>query len=106
MSLSLESLTLKASSHAYAQFATVCPKAPPGAQKYIDDVTGYVQWGVLTIFTVGVIIAIGAVAAGRMFAMPHASKVGIISGVVVFLAAIGYMVVPAMIAGVTGSGCI
>lgn len=84
----------------------VCPKAPPGAQKYVDEVTGYVQWGVLAIFAVGVIVAIGAVAAGRMFGMPHASKVGIISGVVVFLAAIGYMVVPAMIEGITGSGCI
>ena len=88
------------------RLATVCPKAPPGAQKYMDDITGYIQWGVLAIFAAGIIIAIGAVAAGRMFAMPHASKVGIISGVVVFFAAIGYMVVPAMIHGVTGSGCI
>ena len=41
-----------------------------------------------------------------MFGMQHASKVGIISAVVVFLAAIGYMVVPAMIDGVIGSSCI
>jgi hypothetical protein len=38
--------------------------------------------------------------------MPHASKVGVISIVVVFLAAIGYMIVPSMISGITGSGCI
>ena len=38
--------------------------------------------------------------------MPHASKVGVISIVVVFLAAIGYMIVPSMITGITGSGCI
>lgn len=88
------------------RLAAVCPKAPPGAQRYVNDVTGYIQWGVLAIFGVGVIVAIGAVAAGRMFGMPHASKVGIISAVVVFLAAIGYMVVPAMIDGVTGNGCI
>lgn len=94
------------SSEVVSQLSQVCPKAPPGAQAYVNDVTGYIQWAVLAIFAMGVIIAIGAVAAGRMFAMPHASKVGVISGVVVFLAAIGYMVVPAMIAGVTGSGCI
>lgn len=88
------------------RLATVCPKAPPGAQKYVDDITGYIQWGVLAIFAAGVMIAIGAVAAGRMFGMQHASKVGIISAVVVFLAAVGYMVVPAMIDGVIGSGCI
>lgn len=86
--------------------ATVCPKAPPGAQKYVDDITGYIQWGVLAIFAAGAVVAIGAVAAGRMFGMPHASRVGMISAVVVFLAAIGYMVVPAMVDGVTGKGCI
>jgi hypothetical protein len=88
------------------RLAAVCPKAPPGAQKYVDDITGYIQWGVLAIFTAGVIVAIGAVAAGRMFSMPHASRVGMISGVVVFLAAVGYMVVPAMVDGVTGRGCL
>jgi hypothetical protein len=87
-------------------FTTVCPKAPPGAQTYINDITGYIQWGVLAIFAAAVLVSIGAVAAGRMFGMPHASKVGIVSAVVVFFAAIGYMVVPAMIDGVTGSGCV
>jgi hypothetical protein len=55
---------------------------------------------------VGVITGVGAVVAGRVFAMPHASKVGVISIVVVFLAAIAYMVVPGMVSGITGSGCV
>lgn len=88
------------------QLVAVCPKAPPGAQTYVNDITGYIQWGVLAIFGIGIIIAIGAVAAGRMFSMPHSSKMGMVAAVVVFLAAIGYMVVPAMIDGVTGSGCL
>ncbi|MBC7632604.1 hypothetical protein [Aeromicrobium sp.] len=86
--------------------AAVCPKAPPGAQTYVNDITGYIQWGVLAIFAAAVLVAIGAIAAGRMFGMAHASKVGIISAVVVFFAAIGYMIVPAMIDSVTGSGCV
>lgn len=102
----MSSLDSTLASELVYRLATVCPKAPPGAQKYLDDITGYIQWGVLAIFAVGVIIAIGAVAAGRMFGMQHASKVGIISAVVVFLAAVAYMVVPAMIDGVIGSGCI
>ena len=60
----------------------------------------------LALFFIGIVVAIGAVVAGRIFGMPHASKVGIISGVVVFFAAIGYMVFPAMITGITGSGCL
>ena len=34
----------------------VCPKAPPGAQKYADDVMGYVLWGVGIVFFLGLVI--------------------------------------------------
>ncbi len=84
----------------------VCPRAPAGAQTFVDQLTGYVLWGVLALFVVGGVIGVGSIVAGRVFSMPHASKVGVISIVVVFLAAIGYMIVPSMIAGITGSGCI
>ena len=86
--------------------AAVCPVAPPGAQAYADQITGYVLWGVLILFVVGVVVAIGAVVAGRLFSMPHASKVGVVSIAVVFLAAVGYMILPGMIGGITGSGCV
>src|SRR4051795_11615013 len=88
------------------QVLAICPKAPPGAQVYADQLTGFVLWGVLALFAVAVVVGVGAVVAGRVFAMPHASKVGVISIVVVFLAAIAYMVVPGMISGITGSGCV
>lgn len=88
------------------QLAMVCPKAPPGAQGYADDITGYVMWGVLALIAIGGVVAIGAVVGGRVFSMSHASKVGMISAVVIFIAAIGYMVLPAMLSGVTGSGCL
>jgi len=55
---------------------------------------------------IGGITGVGSIVAGRVFSMPHASKVGVISIVVVFLSAIGYMIVPSMISGITGSGCI
>ena len=84
----------------------VCPRAPAGAQTFVDQLTGYVLWGVLALFVVGGVIGVGSIVAGRVFSMPHASKVGVISIVVVFLAAIGYMIVPSMIASITGSGCI
>jgi hypothetical protein len=84
----------------------VCPKAPGDAQKYVDDVQGNVQWGVLICLGIAAAIGIGAIACGRIFNMPHASKGGVITIVVVFFAAIGYMVVPGMISGITGSGCV
>ena len=52
------------------------------------------------------IVAIGAIIAGRVFGMPHASKVGVISVVVVFICAVAYLVLPGMVNGILGNGCI
>lgn len=84
----------------------VCPVAPPGAQQYADQLTGYVLSGVLALFVVGVVVSIGAIVAGRIFAMPHASKAGVVGLAVIFLAAIAYMIMPAIVSAVTGSGCV
>lgn len=86
--------------------AKVCPKAPPGAVGPVSEITGYVLWGVIILFGLGVVIGIGAVIGGRIFSMPHASKVGVISIVVVFAAAVGYLVLPGMLNGILGNGCI
>ncbi|MQW77328.1 hypothetical protein GHK92_15750 [Nocardioides sp. dk4132] len=84
----------------------VCPQAPPGAVGPTNEITGYVLWGVIVLFGLGIIIAIGAIIAGRVFSLPHASKVGVISVVVVFACAIAYLVLPGMLNGILGKGCI
>ena len=84
----------------------ICPVAPGNAQRYVDQITGYVLWGVGMLFVIAVVIAIGAIVAGRLFSMPHASKVGVVSIVVVFMSAIAYMVLPGLIDSLLGSGCI
>jgi len=84
----------------------VCPVAPGDAAKYVDQITGNVLWGVGVLFLLAVVVAIGAVVAGRLFSMPHASKVGVISLVVVFVAAIAYLTLPGMLDALMGSGCI
>lgn len=84
----------------------ICPVAPPGAQQYSDQLTGYVLWGVLALFIVGVVVSIGGIAMGRILSMPHASKAGVVGIFVVFIAAVMYTVVPSMIASITGSGCV
>ena len=84
----------------------VCPVAPPGAQAYADTLTGYVLWGVLALFIVGIVISIGAVVGGRIFSMPHASKAGVVGIAVVFITAVAYMILPGMLSGITGNGCV
>ena len=89
-----------------ATLPQVCPVAPPGAQRYADQLMGYVLWGTIILFVLGVIVGIGAIVAGRIFGMPHASKAGIVGVVVVFLAVIGYLVLPGIVRAMTGTGCV
>ena len=84
----------------------ICPKAPPGAIQPVNEITGYVVWGVFILFGLALIIGLGAIVAGRIFSMPHASKVGVISLVVVFAAAVAYLVLPGMLDGILGNGCV
>ncbi len=84
----------------------ICPKAPPGATGPVNEITGYVVWGVIILFGLALIIGLGAIVAGRIFSMPHASKVGVISLVVVFVAAVAYLVLPGMLDGILGNGCV
>lgn len=84
----------------------ICPVAPGNAQRYVDQITGYVLWGVGILFVIAIVVAVGAIVAGRVFSMPHASKVGVVSIVVVFLSAIAYLVLPGLLNAMMGSGCI
>ena len=84
----------------------ICPVAPGDAQTYVDQITGYVLWAVGILFLVAIVVAVGAIVAGRLFNMTNASRVGVISIVVVFIAAIAYLVLPGMLQAILDSGCI
>ena len=84
----------------------ICPVAPPGAQQYADQLTGYVLLAVLALFVVGVVVSIGGIVGGRILSMPHASKTGVVGLFVVFIAAVLYTVVPSMVGSITGAGCV
>ena len=84
----------------------VCPVAPPGAQAQVDTIEGYLLWGLGIMFGIATLVGIGAIAAGRIFAMPHASKMGVISIAVVFISVIGYLVLPGMVSAAMGTGCV
>ena len=100
-------MTIRTEASSYAaQLAAVCPKAPPGGQAAMDEITGYVLWGVIAIMVAAIIIGFGAVLCGRIFAMPHASKVGVISVVVVLVCAIGLPISIAILNALKGNGCI
>lgn len=96
----------QASVQVVALTAKVCPKAPPGAQAPMNDMTGYVMWGVIALMGLGMLVGVGGVVAGRVFSMPHASKMSIVGICVVFGAAIAYLVLPGILDGIVGKGCV
>lgn len=84
----------------------ICPVAPPGAQKYADQISGYVLWGVIALFSVGIVVMVGAIVAGKVFSMPHASKAGVVGLFVILLAVVAYLVGPGIVNAMLGNGCI
>jgi hypothetical protein len=86
--------------------AKICPKAPPGAVEPTNEITSYVLWGVIAIMGLALLVGLGAVAGGRLFSMPHASKVGVISIAVIFVCGIALLILPGMFNAFIGKGCI
>ena len=85
--------------------AAVCPVAPPGMQAYLDQVLGWVKWGVIGLITITALVSVGAIGVGKIFAMPHASSRGAIGVAVSVIMAILFVTIVAVINGVVGSGC-
>ncbi len=84
----------------------ICPVAPPGAQAQADKLAGYVLWGILILFVVGIVVCVASIVAGRVFHSPHASKAGVVGVLVVLISAVLYVILPSIVSGITGSGCI
>ena len=101
----LLNLTRSASAAPVEPSAAVCPKAPPGAQTFVDDVTAWVKWGVLALIGISAVVSLGSILAGRIFSHPHASRYGAMGVAVVVMVAIAYTVILVILNSITGSGC-
>lgn len=92
--------------NASAHVAAVCPQAPPGAQEPLNEITGYVLWGVIALFALSVVVLIGCAVGGLFFRMPHAAK-GAVAGIAgVLAAAVGYLILPGILDSILGKGCV
>ncbi len=84
----------------------VCPKAPGGAQQYVDDIAGYVLFGVLALFGIAGAVSVGAIVLGRILNMRHISQGGVVGLFVVLIAAVIYVLFPDIVNDFLGNGCI
>jgi hypothetical protein len=83
----------------------VCPVAPPGMAHWQTQVTAWVEWGVLGLIGVAGFVSIGSILIGRIFAHPHASRMGAMGLAITIFCAILYVTIYAILQGITGSGC-
>lgn len=85
----------------------VCPVAPAGAQPLVDQFLGWFAWFLVWIgFPASILASIAAILIGKLFSMPHVGKGGLIGIFVVMGAALLYLVVPGIMAGFLGDGCV
>lgn len=85
----------------------VCPMAPTGAQPLVDQFLGWFAWFLVWVaFPAGILAAVGMVLFGKIFSMPHVGKAGLIGLFVVLGAGLLYLVVPGILAGFLGDGCV
>lgn len=89
-----------------AVYNAICPVAPPGAQAYVDQISGNVVWVMIVLFGVVPFLSLISILLGRIFHMPRLSQTGVIGLVVVFVLAILALVVPGMLSGLLGDGCV
>ncbi len=78
------------------------PKAPPGIDTQVQDLLGYVKWGVLVVIIMAAFAGVGAVAGGRVFSHHGASKIGVSILVSAVISAVLYVGIYSFIASITG----
>ena len=82
-----------------------CAAAPPGLQKYADQLTGWAKWAVLALLSIGFFISVAALIWGRVTHHPRGARLGFdgimvcIGGAILFV--VGYVI----ITSITGNGC-
>jgi len=82
-----------------------CPTAPPGLQRYADQVTGWVKWGVLAILAISFFASVGMLVWGRVTHHPKGARLGFDGIMVCLVGAILYVVGYVVITSIVGKGC-
>ena len=85
--------------------AAVCPKPPAGAQAIVDNLTGYVLFGVIALFVGAGAVCVGLIVAGKAGNSPMLTRGGVGGLVVVVMAAFAYVIFPGIVHSILGSGC-
>lgn len=83
----------------------VCAKAPTGVQPYVNDLLGWLKYGVLAVIIGAGFLSTGALVVGKFAQMGRAAQVGATGIFWTVVGAIAFVCIYAILNAIVGNGC-
>lgn len=83
----------------------VCAQAPDGVEPYVQDVLGWVKYGVIAIIIGAGFASVGAMIVGKIGSMGRAAQFGASGLFWTVIGAIAFVVIYGVLTGIVGNGC-
>jgi hypothetical protein len=83
----------------------VCAKAPAGVDPYVNDVLGWVKYGVIAIIIGAGFASVGAMIVGKIGSMGRTAQIGASGLFWTVIGAIAFVVIYGVLNGIVGNGC-
>ncbi len=83
----------------------VCAQAPTGVTPYVNDVLGWVKYGVIAIIIGAGFASTGALVVGKLGQMSKAAQIGASGIFWTVIGAIAFVCIYAILNGIVGNGC-
>jgi hypothetical protein len=82
-----------------------CPQAPPGMQKFADEIQGWIKWVVIALMAGAFVASIGMLVWGRVTHHPRGARIGFDGLIIVLVAAVLLVVGYNAVLAIIGNGC-
>jgi len=83
----------------------VCASAPTGVEPYVNDILGWVKYGVIAIIIGAGFATSGALIVGKFGQMGRAAQLGASGLFWTVIGAIAFVTIYAILNGIVGNGC-
>lgn len=83
----------------------VCAQAPTGVKPYVNDILGWVKYGVIAIIIGAGFASSGALIVGKFGQMGRAAQIGASGLFWTVIGAIAFVRIYAILNGIVGNGC-
>jgi hypothetical protein len=83
----------------------VCAQAPTGVKPYVNDILGWVKYGVIVLIIGAGFASVGMMVAGKISSSGRAAQIGASGMFWTVIGAIAFVCIYAILNGIVGNGC-